>query len=314
MKADEFGTLEEHVISSSGYTAIIRENGAAVRSLTFNGRDLIVPFAQGESMPDYRGALVAPWPNRITDGRYRFGGVDLELPVNEPAREAALHGLVSHSSWTLLYHEGASLCLRHHLRPSRGYPFSLLLHVTYRLDDTGFHTSIVATNTGSHAAPYGVCPHPYLVAGPSPLDSWTLELNAGSFLEVTPDRLLPIRRAAVAGSPFDFRTPRPLGDVRIDNAFTDLEFASDGNAHLRLTDPTGTGVAMSWDAACPWIQLHTADHHQPARHRIGLAAEPMTCPPNAFNSEEDLVQLQPDDVHEASWSIHGIGGHDGGGG
>ncbi|WP_423182887.1 aldose 1-epimerase family protein [Arthrobacter sp. NyZ413] len=313
MNAGEFNPLGEHAISASGYTAVITESGAAVRSLTFNRRDLIVPFAQGESMPDYRGALVAPWPNRIPDGRYRFRGVDLQVPINEPARGAALHGLVSHSPWTLLYREDASLCLRYHLQPSRGYPFSVLLHVKYWIDEVGFHTAVVATNTGSHAAPYGVCPHPYLVAGPSPLSDWILELNAGSFLDVTPDRLIPIRRVPVAGSAFDFRTPRPLGEVRIDNAFTELEFGPDGRAHLRLTDPSGTGVAMSWDAACGWVQLHTADHHIPERHRLGLAAEPMSCPPNAFNSEENLVLLPPGDVHEAAWSIHGIGGHQGSG-
>jgi len=37
-------------------------------------------------------------------------------------------------------------------------------------------------------------------------------------------------------------------------------------------------------------------------HR-GLAVEPMTCPPDAFNSGTDVVVLQPGEKHEASWTI-----------
>ena len=38
--------------------------------------------------------------------------------------------------------------------------------------------------------------------------------------------------------------------------------------------------------------------------RGGLAVEPMTCTPDAFDSGVGLVVLGPGAVHAASWRIH----------
>jgi aldose 1-epimerase len=58
---------------------------------------------------------------------------------------------------------------------------------------------------------------------------------------------------------------------------------------------------MRWDEAWPWVQVHTADRPEPGLNRSGLAVEPMTCPPDAFNSGVDLVRLQPGAEHRARW-------------
>jgi len=69
----------------------------------------------------------------------------------------------------------------------------------------------------------------------------------------------------------------------------------------------GTGVALIWDPqVLPWVQVHTADRPEPALNRSGIAVEPMTCPPDAFNSGDDLVILDPGARHEASWVIRAI--------
>ncbi|QHK19032.1 hypothetical protein GU243_03865 [Pseudarthrobacter psychrotolerans] len=60
---------------------------------------------------------------------------------------------------------------------------------------------------------------------------------------------------------------------------------------------------MAWGRACPWLQIRTADKPATAADRLGLAVEPMTCPPDAFNSGEDLIQLEPGSSHQAGWSI-----------
>jgi aldose 1-epimerase len=52
--------------------------------------DLVVPFAAYEPRPAMRGALLAPWPNRTADGRYRFRGVEHRLPVDERMLSTAL--------------------------------------------------------------------------------------------------------------------------------------------------------------------------------------------------------------------------------
>ena len=60
---------------------------------------------------------------------------------------------------------------------------------------------------------------------------------------------------------------------------------------------------MTWDEACPWVQIHTADRDTPELSRLGLAVEPMTCPPDAYNSGTDLIVLAPGQSTTASWTI-----------
>ncbi|NQD87202.1 aldose 1-epimerase family protein, partial [Paenarthrobacter sp. CM16] len=266
---------------------------------------LIVPFPEGGPIPDYRGVIAAPWPNRIADGTYSFDDVKHRLPVNEPERATALHGLAFPLDWTLKESDADSLTLTCMVGPTTGYPFVLELSARFALDETGLHTSVTARNAADVAAPYGVCPHPYLVAGTSPLDEWVLEFSADSFLEVTPDRLLPVGVVPVEGHEFDFRSARIIGSTEIDHAFTGITFDG-GLARLSLRDPAGTGVGMSWDESCPWLQIHTADKPAPLPNRLGLAVEPMTCPPDAFNSGMDLIRLEPGAEHTASWSIYAL--------
>ncbi|WP_104090410.1 aldose 1-epimerase family protein [Arthrobacter sp. GMC3] len=291
----------DHLIKSGDYTARIAEQGAALRELQYLGRDLVVPFELGAPIPDYRGIIAAPWPNRIADGAYRFNGVVQHLPLNEPDRGNALHGLVFDALWEAERIEVDSVTMTCAVAASKGYPTSLDLRVTYRLDPEGLHCTVEATNSGSAEAPYGVCPHPYLLAGDSLLDDWVLQFQATSYLAVTPDRLLPHSLRPVDGHEFDFRVPRAIGATMIDHAFTGLGPAP----RLVLSDPSGTQVGMSWDGGCPWLQIHTADKTDGSASRLGLAVEPMTCPPDAFNSGKDLIVLAPGATHAARWCIFG---------
>jgi aldose 1-epimerase len=295
----------EYELKAGDYTAVVTSRAAALRSLRLSGRDLVVPFERGGPIPDYRGIIAAPWPNRIADGHYRFEGVNHEVPVNETERGCALHGFAFTLDWDLQSLDDSSVVLFCDVGPRDGYPFSVQLTATYRLSDEGLHGTVQAVNTGTTTAPYGVCPHPYLVAGPAPLDEWTLQIPAETFLEVTPDRLLPVATRPVEGHEYDFRTRRPLGATEIDHAFTDITFDARGRAVLVATDPSGTGVGIAWDTACQWLQVHTADKKPPFPNRLGLAVEPMTCPPDAFRSGTDLIRLGPGDTHDAGWRIFG---------
>ncbi|MCU1435361.1 MAG: galactose mutarotase [Pseudarthrobacter sp.] len=295
--------MNEYTLRSGLYSAVVTGRGAALRQLRHGERDLIVPFPEGGPIPDYRGIIAAPWPNRIADGRYLFEGVEHQLSVNETERGCALHGTVFPRDWDVEEHSSSSVILSCSLEPAPGYPFRLRLTASFHLNEDGLHTRVTATNTGATTAPYGVCPHPYLLAGPAPLDEWTLEFPASHVLDVTPDRLLPVGLRTVDNHPFDFRAARRIGTTEIDHAFTGISFDTSEHARLLIRDPGGTGVGMSWDKSCPWLQIHTADKRPPAANRLGLAVEPMTCPPDAFNSGQDLVRLRAGATHSASWSI-----------
>ena len=296
---------DEWTIQSDGYVAAISAVGASLRSLSFHGRDLVVPYPRGAVRPFYRGATIAPWPNRIRDGRYRFHGNDFQLPINEVARGVALHGLVHWVRWELLAHTGTGLTLRHRLVPQDGYPFELDLVEQFELGPDGLTSTLTALNAGQDAAPYGCCPHPYLVAGSGRVDDWELTAPARSRLEVD-HRLLPTDLVEAAAVGCDFRRPLLLATREIDHAFTDLDRDADGMAAVTLRHPVEhTGVRISWDVWAPWLQLHTADRPEPQHHRVGLAVEPMSCPPDAFNTAEPPV-LAPGARHRAAWTVTGL--------
>jgi aldose 1-epimerase len=141
--------------------------------------------------------------------------------------------------------------------------------------------------------------HPYLVAGPGRVDDWTFELDASRVLAVDPERLLPQGLQDVAGTEQDFRGGRSLRGLAVDHAFTGV-----GRASARVLAADGGGVEMTWDGdACPWVQVHTADRPEPEDDRVGLALEPMTCPPDALRSGVDLVELAPGASHRTWWRI-----------
>jgi len=286
---------------------VIVRTGAGLADLQSAGRPLIAGHAAGDAPVGYQGVVLAPWPNRIGDGRYTFDGTGFRLPLTEPDRGNALHGLVSDVPWTLVDHTGHSVRLTYRLHPTAGYPFTLDLAVDYSLTDAGLSFRLTATNVGDRPAPYGGSFHPYLVAGPggTGVDDWILQSPAARYLTVDPVRLLP---GHISREPrFDFREPTKLAGVEVDHAFTDIAFTEDGLARLTLVDANGVGVGMTWDRSCPWLQLCTPGDRFPRLARRALAVEPMTCPPDAFRSGVDVITLAPGAAHTLWLRIEPVG-------
>ena len=91
-----------------------------------------------------RGQVLAPWPNRLADGRYEFNGVRAQAALDEPERRNAIHGLVRWLPWTLQTRHQNQLALRLQLHPSPGYPFSLLLELEYHVGRDGLTVTTAA--------------------------------------------------------------------------------------------------------------------------------------------------------------------------
>lgn len=278
-------------IAAGSYSATLASAGATLVALTHAGRDLVLPFDPAREIgAGYRGRTLAPWPGRITDGRYAVDGVTYELPVNERATGAALHGLVSWLPWTVESATASRARFELDLPASPGYPFDLVLAVDYEVDAGGLRVRVTATNHGDAAAPVGLSAHPYLTCGVG-LDGCTLDLPAASVLTVD-DRLRPGPLTDAAGAGLAF-VDAPLAGRSADHAFTGLP------AHWRVT-LAGAGRAVWLASDAPWVQVFTADGEL---GRAGLAVEPMTCPPDAFNADPASVLLAPGESRALSFAI-----------
>lgn len=300
------------LLEGRGYRAEIASVGAALRTLRFHGRDLVRPFGEDELHFNFSGAILAPWPNRVIDANYTWDNESQSLDVSEPARGHALHGLLVWQEFVATQDDAASATLESIIEPRTGYPHRVRVRVRYSLGEDGLRTQVSAELLTGGDAPFGWGSHSYLVAPApagqaAPVDTWTLKLLAATVQTVTEDRLIPTGLEPVEREGFDFRDPRAIEDTFIDHAFTDLDRDAQGLACVDLTDAAGTGVRMSWDSACPWVQIHTADLDDPRTSRTGLAVEPMTCPPGAFNSGTDVIRLNSGERAEASWTLTAIG-------
>lgn len=294
-------------IETGAYRATVCAVGATLDSLTHEGRDLVLPNPPRGPMLLHRGAIIAPWPNRIGDGRYTWEGQKLQVPITEPERGNALHGLMSFQPYEELDATATVSAWGAILYPTPGYPFLLHLHVRYSLDAReGLTTELTVRNAGDTAAPLGACPHPYLVAGEGTVDDWTLEMGATQVLEVD-ERLLPTGLAEITGgSRLDFRGGKALKGLALDHAVTGLARAEDGQCRVRVRDGQGSGVQIAFGPELPWLQVHTADRPEPEWNRAGLAVEPMSCPPDAFRTGTDLIRLEPGEATTLRWSISAL--------
>lgn len=291
----------QHEIALGEQRAVVAEVGAALRLYAVGDRDVIEPFGESEVQPASHGAVLLPWPNRLRDGRYTFDGVTYQVPLTEPERQVALHGLVCWERWSLAEHTASRVALELELVPTPGYPFALRSRLAYELTPRGLEVTFTTVNAGDAAAPYGVGFHPWLSPGEGSLDDCIVSIDAETWVR-TDDRLLPIGDEPVPAH-LDFREPRRLGETVLDDAFVDATFSA-GRSWVRLVGPDGRTAAAWMDASLRCWQACTGDAiPDPGYVRTGFAAEPMTCVADAFRSGERLIRLEPGQSHTVFWGL-----------
>ena len=289
---------DQYWLETDDQEASVVEVGGGLRTYTVGGVDVLDGYGVDELATGGRGQHLIPWPNRIEDGKYSFAGADLQLPLTEPSRHNASHGLVRWANWTATANEGDRVVMELTLHPQPGYPFTLGLAVEYRLGAGGLSVSTTATNLGVQVCPYGAGAHPYLTVGTELVDDAVLLVPGETRLEAG-DRGIPTGAVAVGGTRYDFREARPVGDLVIDSAYTDLT----GNEAVFAAPDGQRRVTLWWDSSYRWVMVFTGDTLEPSRRRRGLAIEPMTCAPNAFVTGDGLRVLEPEESWTTVWGI-----------
>jgi aldose 1-epimerase len=298
---------DQHELRHGDHIVTVVEVGGGVRDYRVGDVGVLDGYAVDEMCTGARGQTLVPWPNRIAGGAYTFDGESYQLSLTEPEKHNAIHGLLRWHRWSCDHRTDASVVLSCRLHPQPGYPFTLDVRNEYTLDGGGLTVRTSATNVGDRRCPYALGFHPYLSAGLDRIDPAVVRIPAATYLP-TDDRGIPVGRSAVAGTEYDFRAARPVGDTQVDNTYTDLERDADGLAAVSLEAGDGRTVALWLDRSFDYVEIFTGDTlPEPHKRRTGLGVEPMTAPPDAFATGTGLLVLEPGDTATTSWGIRVTG-------
>jgi aldose 1-epimerase len=286
------------VIVAGDHEATIVEVGGGLRAYRHGGRDVVAGYPNDMLQPKCAGGVLVPWPNRLRDGRYVFDGQQLQVPLTEPKAGNAIHGLGRWERWRATQHEPEAVTLRLDIVPQTGWPFELRVEVRYALHpEAGLLVSTEATNLGTVSAPFGAGFHPYLATGGVPLDQVTVTLPAAQRL-IMDEVQVPVGDQSVHRTPYDFRKGKHLKALRMDDCFTDLT-TIDGRGAAEVHSSAG-GSRLWFDETFRYLQVFTLEDL--AGHPA-VAIEPMTCAPDAFNSGDGLIVLEPGASWTGAWGI-----------
>lgn len=291
--------------------AVITQLAAGIRTLTIDDIDLVEPFDAASSPPSADGIVLAPWPNRVRDGRWTLRHDDgsetvQQLALTEPAKGNAIHGLLRYAPYALAERDESSVTQTAAIYPQPGYPFLIETTVRHELTDDGLRSTIALTNAGTGTAPVAAGAHPYLKIGDVPTASLVLRIAADTHL-LSDERGNVTGERAVDATGYDLREGRRVADLDIDDGWSGVHIV-DGVVRHSLTAPDGRAVVLWGDEHMRYVQAFTHRSFATlAAGQVAVAIEPMTAPANALNTGDGLRWLPEGETFTARWGIRPVG-------
>lgn len=295
------GVGERFELRAGNATAEIGTVAAVLCALRVDGVDLTEPLPREVAPPPFcSGIALAPWPNRVRAGRWQLDGATQQLDITEPARGGALHGLLEFAEYEVRERTDATLTLGAVIHPQHGWPFLLDTWVRFELAPDGLTVTHGARNLSTRRAPYATGTHPYPRIGDVDVAELVLTVPADEYLEVD-ERLDPVEWRGVAGGT-DLRAGVRVGELALDTAFRGLR--PEGGVTASLTAPDGARLEVWQDDDWRYLQVFTtSEFPRPGGVGTAVAIEPMTAPPDALNSGDDLIWLEPEETYEGRWGF-----------
>jgi aldose 1-epimerase len=296
---------EQFEIRHGDQRAVVVEVGGGLRTYSVGDHAVLDGYDIAAPCDGARCQTLVPWPNRVQDGKWTWRGVDQQLALTEPEQHNAIHGLVRWMPWTVVQRSESAITVACTSHPQPGYPWTIEVGNSWSLGDDGLAVETQVVNHSSTDAPVAAGFHPYISAGTALIDDALLTLPGETRL-LTGAQQIPTGREPVAGTAYDFREPRRLGDLKIDHTYTDLRRDADGRCRLTLAAPDGGVTVTVWvDESYPYLEVFTGDAlPDPARRRQGLGVEPMSVPPNAMVTGEAVSVVKPTESWRGRWGIN----------
>lgn len=262
--------------ASDWQAELLPELGGAIATLRHRGIDVLRPTPRDATHPLQTACFpLAPYCNRIRDGRFHFGTRAVALPPNHPPEPHSLHGLSWRRPWRVERRTENECVLADEYDGAGPWPWPYGAQQSIELSPRGCAIALVLTNRSNEPMPAGLGLHPYFRrrAGSE------LRFGADHVL-LSDDELLPTGIGAPAGHFADWANGAPLPAQTVDHCFVGWS----GTAILH--DGSGT-IRMEADGA-PHIHLYA-----PA-DGSALCLEPVTHTPDALNrAPAEIIVLPP---------------------
>ncbi len=295
----------------------VPDRAGEVANVVLGYRDL----ADYRGAPRYHGCIAGRYANRIGGAHFVLGGKEYRLAANDG--DNSLHGGplgFDQQDWEVVDRHADSVTFRH-VSPSgrNGFPGTLVAEARYALNDDGL--DILLRATADAPTIVNLTNHAYFNLASEASGASIL----GHVLQIAATRTTPVDAAMiptgaladVAGTPFDFRTPKPVGrdidaadeQLAIGRGY-DHNFAVDGTpGTLRrmatLYDP-GSGRVLDLHSTAPGLQFYSGNHlagGAPGTSgrlyvpRDGLCLEPQAFPDTPNKPQFGRARLDPGDTY-----------------
>ena len=284
MPADDFAAIERFTLTNpNGMVVKLTNFGATLTALEVPDRDgnfadvvlgfdSLAGYLNAPEWP-YLGSTIGRVGNRIREARFEVDGTPYELAANDGGNH--LHGGITGFDRRVWRAEAAgdSVVFRYRSPDGEeGYPGNLDVTVTYSLShDNALRICYHATT--DKPTPVNLTNHAYFnLAGegdPSVLDH-EVAIHASAIVELG-EGLIPTGEVfGVAGTPFDFRQPKPIGrDIAADHPMLVIGGGYDANwvidregaglVHAANVYHPRTGRTMDVYTEEPGIQFYTGN-------------------------------------------------------
>jgi aldose 1-epimerase len=243
-----------HLSAGTATAGVDAAAGGRLASLVAGGQERLVTGGDG---PTLWGCFpMAPWAGRVRNGRFRWAGVEHELPLRLPPH--AIHGTVLDRPWAVVAEDGRGVRMEIDLGPE--WPWSGRAVHELRLAPQRLDLRL-EVHTEGDPFPASCGWHPWFRR---PVD---LHLDAAS-----------LWRRDATGIPTGELVPAPPTTEGLDDCLTGLRRPP------RLQWPDGLELVV--ESNCDQVVVFTEPAH-------AVCVEPQTGPPDALNLAPRVVGPEP---------------------
>jgi aldose 1-epimerase len=159
------------ILDGYGYRVVVEpQHGATILSATWTRPDgqviaLLEPLESAQAGFASGCFVMAPFVNRIADGRFAFQGREYRMPLNRPAQGMAIHGFSRDHAWRVLLAERDHALFQDEVS-SPDHPWCYTVTMDVSLDENGVQIALTLRNDGAEPLPFGMGLHPFIPCGP----------------------------------------------------------------------------------------------------------------------------------------------------